>query len=164
VLAETGMTPSSLQLELTESVLLKDAARLGRLFREIRALGVKIAFDDFGTGYSSLSYLQRYPIDTLKIDQSFVQNMGKGSANADIVKFVIELAHVTNMEVSAEGIEVPEQALALLERGCSIAQGYLYSRPVPLAAMIAILRFGTKLSKNNVAIRQAIPTLIRATS
>ena len=164
VLTEAGMTPTSLQLELTESVLLKDAARLGGLFREIRALGVKIAFDDFGTGYSSLSYLQRYPIDTLKIDQSFVQNMGKGSANADIVKFVIELAHVTGMEVSAEGIEEPEQALALLERGCSVAQGYLYSRPIPLAAMIDILKFGTKLSKSNVAIKQAIPTLIRATS
>jgi diguanylate cyclase (GGDEF)-like protein len=142
VIKETGIRPQSLQLELLESVLIANAERMGLLFIKIRELGVKIAFDDFGTGYSSLSYLARYPIDTLKIDQSFVKNMKKGSVNADIVQLVIKLARTIGMEVSAEGVEEPEQAADLVEYGCRVAQGYLYSRPVSAEEITALIARG----------------------
>ncbi len=132
IINETGIDPRTLQVEITESIFIKDADRIGTLFQKIRDLGVRIAFDDFGTGYSSLSYLAKYPIDTLKIDQSFVQNMQKGSVNSDIVQLVISMSHTIGMKVSAEGVEEPEQAAALIDLGCNIAQGYLYSRPVSL--------------------------------
>lgn len=139
LIQEYNINPRFLQLEITESIFLENAERMGEIFREIRDLGVRIAFDDFGTGYSSLSYIEKYPINTLKIDQAFVQKMHKSSANAEIVRFVINLAHATGMNVSAEGIENIEQANALLAYGCKIAQGYLYSRPVCLKEMIAML-------------------------
>jgi diguanylate cyclase (GGDEF)-like protein len=142
VIKESGIDPRALQLEITESIFLKDAGRIGTLFKEVRALGVRIAFDDFGTGYSSLSYLEKYPIDTLKIDQSFVQHMRKGSVNADIVQLTIKLAQAIGMSVSAEGVEEPEQAVDLLEYGCAVAQGYLYSKPISLSAMVAVLSHG----------------------
>jgi diguanylate cyclase len=138
-LEESGIPPHLLQLEITESIFLKEAVRIGALFQDIRSLGVKIAFDDFGTGYSSLSYLERYPIDTLKIDQSFVQHMGKGSVNACIVQMIIRLAHAIGMSVSAEGVENFDQATSLSTYGCNLAQGYLYSRPISLNAVTAML-------------------------
>jgi diguanylate cyclase (GGDEF)-like protein len=132
VLHETRMPPRRLQLEITESIVLSDPARVGSLFQEIRDLGVKIAFDDFGTGYSSLSYIQHYPIDTLKIDQSFVRALKDGPVNLDVVRLILQLAHVTGMSVCAEGIETREEASKLLSIGCTIAQGYLFSRPMPM--------------------------------
>jgi diguanylate cyclase (GGDEF)-like protein len=132
VLHETKMPPRRLQLEITESIVLSDPARVGALFQEIRGLGVKIAFDDFGTGYSSLSYIQRYPIDTLKIDQSFVRALKDGPVNLDVVKLILQLAHVTGMSVCAEGIETKEEATKLLSIGCTTAQGYFFSRPMPM--------------------------------
>lgn len=142
IIEESGINPRVLQLEITESIFLKDAGRIGALFKQVRTLGVRIAFDDFGTGYSSLSYLEKYPIDTLKIDQSFVQHMRKGSVNADIVQLTIKLAQAIGMSVSAEGVEETEQALDLLEYGCAIAQGYLYSKPISLGGMAAMLSRG----------------------
>lgn len=142
VIQETGIRPQSLQIELLEGVLIENADRMGLLFTRIRDLGVKIAFDDFGTGYSSLSYLARYPIDTLKIDQSFVMNMKKGSVNADIVQLVIKLARTIGMQVCAEGVEELEQAADLLDYGCTIAQGYLYGRPVPLREITPVIARG----------------------
>lgn len=139
IIQETEMTPHLLQLEITEGIFLGDSLRIGVLFQAIRALGVKIAFDDFGTGYSSLSYLGTYPADVVKIDQSFVQRIGKGSGNADILKMIVRLAHAIGMSVSAEGVESPEQAAALSGFGCNIAQGYLYSRPICLSAIMAML-------------------------
>ena len=138
-LHDTGVDPKLIQLEITESIFLKDAERIGQLFRDIRALGVQIAFDDFGTGYSSLSYLERYPIDTLKLDQSFVQRMVKSSINAEIVQMVLHLARATGMKVSAEGVEEREQAQALVQSGCILAQGYLFSKPVPRDSMNALI-------------------------
>jgi diguanylate cyclase (GGDEF)-like protein len=132
VLAETRMPAERLQLEITESILLGDPAGMGRLFQEIRALGVKIAFDDFGTGYSSLSYIQRYPVDTLKIDQSFVRGLKDDAVNADIICMLIGLSQTLNMSVSGEGVETPEEASALQKLGCRVVQGFLYSRPVPM--------------------------------
>ena len=138
-LHDSEVDPTLIQLEITESIFLKDAERIGQLFRDIRALGVQIAFDDFGTGYSSLSYLERYPIDTLKLDQSFVQRMVKSSINAEIVQMVMQLARATGMKVSAEGVEEREQAAALVACGCHLAQGYLFSKPVPRDQMNALV-------------------------
>jgi EAL domain-containing protein (putative c-di-GMP-specific phosphodiesterase class I) len=132
---ESDVNPACLQMEITESIFLRDADRIGQLFQDIRDLGVQIAFDDFGTGYSSLSYLEKYPIDTLKLDQSFVQNMGEGSVNAEIIRMVINLAEAIGMKTSAEGVEEEHQAAALLELGCTLAQGYLFAKPVPFARM-----------------------------
>jgi diguanylate cyclase (GGDEF)-like protein len=147
LLETSNVKPSSLQLEITESIFLKDALRIGQLFKDIRALGVKIAFDDFGTGYSSLGYLERYPVDTLKIDQTFVRNMNNSPANADILKLLIDIARATGMKIFAEGVEEPEQASALIAYGCNLAQGYLYSRPVPRDAMIDLLQNGFSSEK-----------------
>ena len=138
-LAAFGMNPAQLELEITESVFLKNADRMGALFNRIRSLGVRIAFDDFGTGYSSLSYLERYPIDTLKIDQSFVKRLMTGQTNADIVRMIVGLAHALGVSVSAEGVEERRQRDALLEYGCTQVQGYLYSRPVPFADISRLL-------------------------
>ncbi len=130
-MAGSGTNPSQLELEITESVFLRNADRMGALLNRIRSLGVRIAFDDFGTGYSSLSYLERYPIDTLKIDQSFVKRLITGHANADIVRMIVGLAKSLGVAVSAEGVEDVRQRDALKDFGCTVVQGYLYSRPVP---------------------------------
>jgi diguanylate cyclase (GGDEF)-like protein/PAS domain S-box-containing protein len=136
---ESAIDPALLQLEITESVFLKNAELAGMLFRQIRELGVKIAFDDFGTGYSSLSYVDKYPIDILKIDQSFVQKMCGSTVNANIVQMVIRLARAAGMSVSAEGVETEEQAVLLQKYGCTLAQGYLFSRPQPLHIILSML-------------------------
>ena len=139
-LQKYDINPQQIELEITESVFLKNAERIGALFNRIRALGVRIAFDDFGTGYSSLSYLERYPIDTLKIDQSFVQRLVTGHANADIVRMIVGLAQALGVAVSAEGVEDDRQRDALQKFGCNVVQGYLYSRPVPFEETVAILK------------------------
>jgi len=131
VLRETGLGGESLELELTESSLMKNAEEAAAVLCRLREMGVKISIDDFGSGYSSLNYLKRLPIDILKIDQSFVREMTTDPKDAAIVKTVITLAHNLNLKVKAEGVETEEQ-LALLRRlGCDEAQGYLFSRPLP---------------------------------
>lgn len=139
ILRQTGIAPRSLQLEITESIFLRDSMRIGALFQAIRALGVKIAFDDFGTGYSSLNYLAAYPVDLVKIDQHFVQRMSKSFVNTEIVQLIVHLAGTIGMNVSAEGVEDQDQADALSRLGCNIAQGFLYSQPLPLSALTAML-------------------------
>jgi diguanylate cyclase (GGDEF)-like protein len=147
VLDETSMPPSQLQLEITESIFIKDATSIGSLLHDIRALGVKVAFDDFGTGYCSLSYLTRYPIDTLKVDRSFVRGMNQSEGGANLVLFIVALAHEFRMSVTAEGVEELEHEAALLKQGCMHAQGYLYSKPVPLDMMLGLLQNGLPLAK-----------------
>jgi EAL domain-containing protein (putative c-di-GMP-specific phosphodiesterase class I) len=139
IVRETGIRPRLLQLEITESIFLNDSLRIGGLFNAMRALGVKIAFDDFGTGYSSLSYLERFPVDVVKIDRYFVQRMSKSYMHTEIVQMMVDLAHTIGMNVSAEGVESSDQAEALTKFGCNIAQGFLYSRPVPLPGITAML-------------------------
>jgi len=139
ILRRTGVVPGRLQLEITESIFLRDALRIGALFHAIRTLGVKIAFDDFGTGYSSLNYLASYPADLVKIDQYFVQRMSMSYVHTEIVQLIVHLARTIGMSVSAEGVESREQAAALTALGCDIAQGFLYSPPVPLTAMTEML-------------------------
>jgi EAL domain-containing protein (putative c-di-GMP-specific phosphodiesterase class I) len=130
VLETTGLPPRAFTLELTESALMKDAVAAHHVLESLKALGVVLAIDDFGTGYSSLGYLQRFPLDILKVDKSFVDGLGHDHGT-EIVAAVVNLAHALGLEVVAEGVETPAQLEALRELGCDFAQGYLFSRPMP---------------------------------
>ena len=130
ILRDTGLDPHSLNLEITESVVIDNPKFAHETIRQLRSMGIKLCIDDFGTGYSSLSYLLRYPIDTLKIDRSFVSGMGSGISNAAIVQSIVSLAHNLGMDVVAEGVETEEQLLHLTGIQCEHAQGYLFSKPV----------------------------------
>lgn len=130
VLEETGLPPGAFTLEITESALMKDAVGAHQVLQALKSLGVALAIDDFGTGYSSLGYLQRFPLDILKVDKSFVDGLGRDQGT-EIVAAVVNLAHALGLEVVAEGVETPRQLEALRELGCDFAQGYLFSRPVP---------------------------------
>ncbi|GAA0700023.1 hypothetical protein GCM10009104_31100 [Marinobacterium maritimum] len=130
-LRESGIPPSMLELELTESVLLKEAEQALEVMNRLRALGVKMSIDDFGTGYSSLSYLKQLPVDKLKIDRSFVKDVTVDADDAAIAHAVISLAHILGLHVIAEGVENEEQLDFLRTRNCDQYQGYLFSRPLP---------------------------------
>jgi EAL domain-containing protein (putative c-di-GMP-specific phosphodiesterase class I) len=133
VLADTGLDPRWLELEITEGTLLEGGEATRSVFKDLHEMGVRISVDDFGTGYSSLSYLKRFPVDALKIDQSFVRNISTDANDAAIAKAVIALASSLHLGVIAEGIETPEQREFLLANGCNEGQGYLFSRPVAAA-------------------------------
>ena len=128
-LARTGLEAEALELEITESVLMDQSEAGIRALRDIRGLGVRLVLDDFGTGYSSLSYLKHLPLDTIKIDRTFVAGIEE-PADRSIVEAVISLAHGLGIGVVAEGIESESQADRLRELGCDLGQGYLFSRPV----------------------------------
>lgn len=139
ILDETGLQPQYLELEITESVMTTDVEKSFALLTRLRTLGVKISLDDFGTGYSSLSYLKRFPVDTLKIDQSFVRDIATDQDSAAIVKAIISLGRNLNLTVLAEGIESAEQFRFLLENGCDEGQGYLMSKPIPNKNFVDLL-------------------------
>ena len=141
---QTSIDPRYLRLEITESSIMSDPSEARAKMDEIKKLnpGVRIAIDDFGTGYSSLSYLSEYPVDILKIDQSFISNLDRES-NKKIVNTIITLAHSLNMEVVAEGVETKEQAEYLTSKKCGTLQGYYYGKPVPAGEMVALLEKGT---------------------
>ncbi len=128
-LAATELSPEFLELELTESCLMSDAAEAGALLREIRDVGVRIAIDDFGTGYSSLTYLNEFPLNALKIDKSFVQSVESNDRGGPISKMIIGLGQNLGLEVIAEGVETAGQLAYMQAHGCDIAQGYLYAHP-----------------------------------
>jgi diguanylate cyclase (GGDEF)-like protein/PAS domain S-box-containing protein len=130
-LADTGLDPHRLELEITESIAMHQVERVVPTLQELRRLGVEIAMDDFGTGYSSLSYLKNFPIQRLKIDQSFVRGLKEGSDDAAIVTAIIALAHSLHLDVIAEGVEEEEQVEFLRRHGCQFMQGYRFHRPVP---------------------------------
>jgi EAL domain-containing protein (putative c-di-GMP-specific phosphodiesterase class I) len=130
VLEETGLEPHYLELELTESVLIEDARSVAEVLKELKDVGVLLALDDFGTGYSNLSHLKRFPIDALKIDQSFVRNLTADEDDAGIVTAVIEMGKSLHMRVVAEGVETRVQLEVLQEHGCPQGQGYYFCRPV----------------------------------
>ncbi len=132
VLLETGLAPSRLELEITESVLIEDLVGGLAILRRLKALGVRIAMDDFGTGYSSLSYLQSFPFDKIKIDQSFISKLGTNPQSATIVRGVVGLARGLNMPVVAEGVETELQREFLASESCDQIQGYLIGRPQPI--------------------------------
>jgi EAL domain-containing protein (putative c-di-GMP-specific phosphodiesterase class I) len=133
ILRESGLDPSLLVLEITESALMGDAEAALRILTQLKALGVRLAIDDFGTGYSSLVYLKRFPVDLLKIDMGFIRGLGQDSEDSAIVACVIGLARAVGIDAVAEGVETPEQLVALQELGCAFGQGFLWSRPVPAA-------------------------------
>lgn len=129
-LNETGLDPKQLKLEVTESTVMEHSECSMAVLSELSTLGVSLSTDDFGTGYSSLSYLQRFPFDRLKIDRSFIDEMGTNDKSAAIVKTILMLGDNLGIEVVAEGIETPQQLDSLLQLGCKLGQGYLFSRPV----------------------------------
>jgi predicted signal transduction protein with EAL and GGDEF domain len=131
ILRQTGFAPTSLELEITESMLMESVERNIETMRQLKALGVSLAIDDFGTGYSSLRYLQHFPIDVMKIDRSFVSEIGNCKQDSAIIRATIALAQSLNLRVVGEGVETAEQFDFLLSHQCHEAQGYLLSRPVP---------------------------------
>jgi diguanylate cyclase (GGDEF)-like protein len=139
ILADTGLDPRLLELELTESVLMRRADSAAAILRTLRERGVRVALDDFGTGYSSLSYLRKLPIDSLKTDQSFIREISETGGASTIVEAVIKMAHSLNLRVVAEGVEQANELAFLREHRCDEAQGYHFSRPVPAAQLVGLL-------------------------
>jgi diguanylate cyclase len=130
-LSRSDLAPEDLVLELTEEVMIKDAATAHKRLQELKDLGVQLAIDDFGTGYSSLNYLRNLPVDILKIDKSFVDGLTAGPTESAFGKLIIDFAHTLDLRTVAEGVEQPEQAVALRRLGCHLAQGYLFAKPLP---------------------------------
>jgi diguanylate cyclase (GGDEF)-like protein len=146
VLRETGLPARYLELEITESVAMHDASRTTATLHALRHLGIQLSIDDFGTGFSSLAYLRRFPLDKLKIDQSFVRNLGTDEHDATIAHTVILLGQSLKLRVIAEGVETLEQLTILRRLGCQEMQGYYFSRPVPATDIDIILREGRCLA------------------
>jgi diguanylate cyclase (GGDEF)-like protein/PAS domain S-box-containing protein len=138
-LADAALAPSSLVIEVTETTLMQDGERAVSVLTELRQSGVRISVDDFGTGYSSLAYLKRLPVDCLKVDRSFVRELGPAAEDSAIVAAVVALARSVGLEVVAEGVETAEQLSCLRALGCQGAQGYLFSRPLPAPAFAGLL-------------------------
>jgi diguanylate cyclase (GGDEF)-like protein/PAS domain S-box-containing protein len=139
ILLETGLAPGRLELEITEGVLIEDFDRGLALLRRLKGLGVRISMDDFGSGYSSLSYLQAFPFDKIKIDRTFVMNLGRTPQSAAIVRAVIGLGHGLEMSIVAEGVETQEQLSFLAEQGCDAVQGYFIGKPFPIEQYDALV-------------------------
>lgn len=140
VLQDTGLTAHKLELEVTESVFMDDIQHTIQTLQNLHALGVELAIDDFGTGYSSLSYLRQFPIDRLKIDQSFIRNALNNPDDASIAKTIVNLGHSLNLKVIAEGVETKEHEEFLLKHECDEVQGFRYSRPVPIEDFVKFVQ------------------------
>lgn len=154
ILEETGVNPHCIKLEITESVVMQNAEQSVKMISDLRDMGIRVSIDDFGTGYSSLSYLHRFPIDTLKIDRSFVNRIGEGESS-EIVQTIINLASNLGMEVVAEGVETVEQLDFLKGIQCDYGQGYYYSRPVDnLSATEIVEKLRTQKKVRKSAIRK----------
>ena len=138
-LEDTGLKPQRLELEITETVLLANSDATLATLREIKALGVRIAMDDFGTGYSSLSYLRQFPFDRVKIDRSFVKELGQRADSAAIVRAVVNLCHSLGMATTAEGVETAWQLAKIADGSGVSVQGYLFGKPRPSADVPSIL-------------------------
>lgn len=139
ILAEVGLDPHQLKLEITETCLMENPDLAAATLQKLDQAGIKLALDDFGTGYSSLNYLRRFPVHTLKIDRSFVSRLDQGGEDVEIVRTIVALAHNLKMNVIAEGIETPEQWQQLQDLGCEFGQGYFFSRPVDRATAEALV-------------------------
>ena len=138
-LASSGVDPSAVILEITESVLMQQTDSVLERLQALKKLGVRLAIDDFGTGYSSLSYLQRFPIDILKIAKPFVEEVALGAERAALARAIIGLSDTLRLQTVAEGIEMAEQRAALIELGCPLGQGHYFSRAVPAEAIDRML-------------------------
>ena len=141
-LRESGLPATNLILEMTESVIMQESAAARERLHELKKLGVRIAIDDFGTGYSSLSHLQQFPVDILKIDQSFLHKMHQGPQDTALVRTIITLAKLLSLRTIAEGVEDTGQQRQLRELGCDSAQGFLFGRPMTVAEVDEIIRSG----------------------
>jgi diguanylate cyclase (GGDEF)-like protein/PAS domain S-box-containing protein len=140
VLAETGLAPEHLVLEVTETTMLQDMAAAGRILRQLKALGIRVAIDDFGTGYSSLAYLGKLPVDVIKIDRSFVEQIGEDPTSTAILQAVAALARTLNLTLTGEGVETATQREHLEQLGCEHGQGYYFARPMPQEELQALLQ------------------------
>jgi EAL domain-containing protein (putative c-di-GMP-specific phosphodiesterase class I) len=140
VLAEYGIEPGLIELEMTEGLLMDDSDSALRELRHLKQIGVRISVDDFGTGHSCLNYLRRFPIDVLKIDRSFVQDIGTSEDSEIIIDAIISLARSLRLETVAEGVEKDDQVEYLLDRGCRVAQGFLLGMPMPEADVRPLLK------------------------
>ena len=147
IVRETGLDPAMLELELTESLLMDHTDRTVETLDHLHAMGIRLSIDDFGVGYSSLNYLKRFPIQTLKIDQSFVRHITSDADDAAISTAIIAMAHSLRLRVVAEGVETEDQLAFLMAKGCDAVQGYLFSRPLPADAMTALLGTGRGIVK-----------------
>jgi EAL domain-containing protein (putative c-di-GMP-specific phosphodiesterase class I) len=141
-LAQTGLAPQCLELELTETFLMQDSAPTATVLHALNDLGVQLALDDFGTGYSSLSYVKRFPIKALKIDRSFVRDLATDASDASIVSAVISMGASLHMRVVAEGVETGAQLAFLREQGCPEGQGFLFSQPLKAGDFAKLLMHG----------------------
>ena len=130
ILTQTGLDGNNLTIEITEGILIENILETLKVLEQLKLLGIQISIDDFGTGYSSLNYLHRFPVDTLKIDRSFIHHMQEGSRNYQVVKTIITLSNQLGLAVVAEGIETQQQLQWLQELGCEFGQGFLFSRPL----------------------------------
>lgn len=130
IIQETGLKASSLKLEITESVVMENSEEAAVMLKRLKALGVQLSIDDLGTGYSSLSRLHSFPVNTLKIDRSFVSKIGPEGENSEIVEAMVMLAHHMGMNVTAEGVETAAQLTKLKDLKCEEGQGYFFSRPL----------------------------------
>ena len=145
VVAEAGLSASRIELELTESVVMRDPKEAALRLRELAALGIRLAIDDFGTGYSSLGYLRTFPLHALKIDRSFIADLDRGPSGAALAKAIIAMAAELQLRVVAEGVETPGQLARLREFGCHECQGFLFAKPLPAEEMLALLQEGRRL-------------------
>ena len=152
-LETAGLAAEHLTLELTESILILDSERTDQVVAALKGLGVRLAIDDFGTGHSSLSYARRFPVDELKIDRSFIHGLRRSREDAAIVTAAIAFARALHLDVTAEGVETPDQAIRLRALGCDRAQGYLFARPMEEVALAAILREGGLSALNDLGPR-----------
>ena len=154
-LGDSGLDSRNLELEITESLLMQDAAKSVRVLRQLKAMGISIAVDDFGTGYSSLAYLKRFPLDVIKIDRSFVSDICDDADDAAICASILALAHALRMKVVAEGVETASQLAFLRMHHCEVMQGYLFSKPLPADDATALLRSGRRQALGFVEIAMA---------
>jgi len=140
VLAVTGLPAHLLELELTESLIMEDMEKNIAILRELRTRGVELSLDDFGTGYSSLNYLKRFPVDTLKIDRSFIMDLDQSPEDAAITRAIIEMAHNLNMRVVAEGVETQRHLDILRDMGCDSIQGFFLSKPIENQEIVSLIK------------------------
>ncbi len=146
-LAASGLAPAHLELELTESIVMNDASATIETLSRLKAMGLTLSIDDFGTGYSSLSYLKRFPLDILKIDASFIHDLGNGEEGGAIVTAIIAMGHSLGLGIIAEGVEERAQLAFLQAQGCDEVQGYYFSRPLPVDEMAQLLQQGFQVGK-----------------